>query len=356
MKILYDYQAFNQHHGGVSRYHVELIKNLRKIGVECDIPYLFSGNVYLEEIGVQHANLLQYWNSGICSNGMKWMDQKICLHSIKKGKFDIFHPTFLNPYYVGHTKGKPVVQTMHDLIHEKTDRFDSAIVRARRAQVLKDADAVICISKETKNDLLRFYDVPEEKVHLVYHGSDQNITSCPELPMFQFPYILYIGNRKEYKNWSRLLEAFSMLSKDVHLVCTGVPFDRDEFQQIKRLSVSDRVHQFFASENEMINLLSYAVAFIYPSMMEGFGLPILEAYRSLCPCIISDILCFHEVAGDAAVYFNPKSVDDIFEKLAKTIFDEQKLHKLKLLGAERLKKFTWEKTAKETLEVYKTLL
>lgn len=356
MNILYDYQGFIQHHGGVSRYHIELIKNLRKLGVECNVPFLLSENVYLDEAGIKHSNPLPFWKSKIRGKCMKWIDQKICLSALSKNKCDVFHPTFLNPYYIGHTKGIPVVQTMHDFIHEKIERFDSEIVRAKRKKVLDNANAIICISQETKNDLQRFYDVPDEKIHLVYHGSDQNIISCSDTPLFDFPYLLYIGNRKGYKNFSRFIEAFSKIPNEIHLVCTGVPFSEEEQGRIKQLGIEKRIHQMFATEGEMKNLLCNAVAFVYSSLMEGFGLPILEAFRCQCPCIVSDTLCFHEVAGNGAVFFNPESIEDMTDKISQTIYDEQILQKLRQVGKERLKLFTWEKTAKETLNVYKTLV
>lgn len=356
MKVLYDYQGFMQHHGGVSRYHIELIKNLRNLGVECDVPFLLSGNVYLDEVNICHANPFSFMKSKLQLKGMKWVNQKIDLHFLNSGKFDVFHPTFLNPYYIGHTKDKPVVQTMHDFIHEKTDRADSAVVRKRRKKVLEQANAIICISNETKNDLLEFYNVPENKVKVIYHGTNQDIISCTSKPIFDFPYLLYIGNRNGYKNFNRFINAFVKITKDIHLVCTGIPFNSEELQTLFQLGISERVHQKFVSEEEMKNLLCNAVAFIYPSMMEGFGLPILEAFRTQCPCIISDIPCFREVADNGAIYFEPHSVDDIYDKINKTIQNAGILQNLKQKGVERLKLFTWEKTARETLELYESVL
>ena len=354
MRVLYDYQAFNQHHGGVSRYHIELIKHLTKLGVYCEVPFLLSENVYLDEIGIKHINPLSNWRSNLRLNGMKWINQKICLSSIKRGNFDIFHPTFLNPYYVNYTKGIPVVQTMHDLIHEKIDRYDSKIVREKRKKVLNNADAIICISKETWNDLVKYYDVPESKLHLVYHGSEQSLISCNEKSLFDFPYLLYIGNRAGYKNFEKFLHSFAKLPKDIYLVCTGESFNYSECKKIKELGLSKRVYQKFVTEEEMKVLLCNATAFVYPSLMEGFGLPILEAFRCQCPCLISDISCFHEVGGKAAVYFNPDNVDDMTCKITQTIYDEEKLAALKNQGVEQLKKFTWDNTAQETLKVYKS--
>lgn len=357
MKLLYDYQAFNQHHGGVSRYHVELIRHLRKLGVDCELPTIFSENVYLDEIGAKHYNPLSSWKSSLRLNGMKWVDQKICTRYIEKGDYDIFHPTFLNPYYVGHTKGKPVVPTMYDLINEKFPSFsDSANVAAKRKIVLENATHILSISQQTKNDLIDFYNIDENKISVVYLGAEQDIYTAPFQRIFEKPYVLFVGTRDRYKNFDTFIKAFAQLKEDVDLVCTGVPFKAHEIETFDKLGISKRVHQMFASTDEMNQLMAQAEFFVYPSKAEGFGLPILEAFRCGCPCLISDILCFHEVASDSALYFNPGSVDDLQSCMEKVLGDNETREKLRNAGFDSLKEFSWAKTAKETLEVYKSIL
>lgn len=353
MKVLYDYQGFIQHHGGVSRYHVELIKNLRRMGVECDVPFLLSENVYLDEANIRHLNPLSNWKHPMKNNAFKWLDQKNCLRMICKGNFDIFHPTFLNPYYVGHTKGKPVIPTMHDLNNEKfPDYLDSSIVAAKRKKVLENADHIIAISQQTKNDLIQFYNVEEKQISVVYHGIDQNKYFTDKKRLFEKPYILYVGGRNRYKNFSTFLKGFALVHDDIDLVCTGVAFNSEELKLIIDLHLEQKIHQKFVSNEQLNQLMAQAVAFVYPSIAEGFGMPILEAFRCGCPCIISDIMCFHEVAGDVAQYFNPKEPEDIATVISRTINDEQLLASLRKRGFERMADFSWERTAKETLKVY----
>lgn len=356
MKILYDYQGLMQHHGGVSRYHVELIKNLRKLGVECDVPFILSDNVYLDEADIHHVNPFSWWNSGLKKNGMKWVSQKSSLVSLVKGDYDIFHPTFLNPYYIGYAKGKPVIPTMHDLNHEKFPQFDSEIVKTKRKKVLDDASHIIAISQQTKHDLMEYYYVKEDKITVVYHGIDQDIYTTNAPRIILKPYLLYVGGRNFYKNFKMFLKGFSLIKEDIDLVCTGVPFNTEELALIHELKLEKKIRQMFVTNEQMCQLMAQAVAFVYPSIAEGFGMPILEAYRCGCPCIISDILCFHEVAGDAAKYFNPKSKDDIAEVISKTITDSDVLNQMKINSIERMKHFSWERTARETLNVYEKLL
>ena len=356
MNILYDYQAFNQHHGGVSRYHVELIKNLMKLGVVCKVPFILSDNVYLDEAEIRHINPLSRWKSELKKNVMKWVSQKSCLNSLSRKDFDIFHPTFLNPYYIGHTKGKPVVSTMHDLNHEKFPQFDSDIVKAKRKKVLDDATHIIAISQQTKNDLMEWYNVDENRITVVYHGIDQDIYTTTAKRLFDKPYLLYVGGRNRYKNFTTFLIGFALLKEDIDLVCTGVPFNTEERNLIDELHIAGRIHQMFATNEQMNQLMAQAVAFIYPSIAEGFGMPILEAFRCGCPCILSDILCFHEVAGEVAKYFIPIEPDDIADVISKTINNQELLNHLRFEGIKRIIDFSWERTAKETLGVYKMLV
>lgn len=353
MKVLYDYQGFIQHHGGVSRYHVELIKNLRKLGVECDVPFLLSENIYLDEANIHHINPLSNWRHPIKNNVYKWFDQKNSLRTIGKGNFDIFHPTFLNPYYVGHTKGKTVIPTMHDLNNEKfPDYIDSSIVATKRKKVIENADHIIAISQQTKNDLIQFYNVEEEQISVVYHGIDQDIYVTDKKRLFEKPYILYVGGRNRYKNFSVFLKGFALVHDDIDLVCTGVAFNSEELKLINELHLEQKIHQMFVSNEQLNQLMAQAVAFVYPSIAEGFGMPILEAFRCGSPCIISNIMCFHEVAGDVAQYFNPEEPEDIATVISRTINDDQLLASLRKRGFERMTDFSWERTAKETLKVY----
>lgn len=357
IKILYDYQAFIQQVGGVSRYHCELIARLPQYGIIPCIPWILSDNLYIKGVGIRHGSIMPASRNKFKSNLYKWIDQKLCLRVMNKNDWDVFHPTFVNPYYINHIHDKPVVVIVHDLIHEKTERFDSEVVKKKRRIQLSYSDAVISISEETKKDLLHFYGdiIDESKITVIYHGAEQQIIHCKTQPLFNQPYILYIGTRNNHKNFSVFAKAFTKIPKDVILVCTGKPFSKEENEYLSKLGIKERIRQKFVSDEELQNLLCNALALIYPSTMEGFGLPILESFRCGCPTLISDILCFHEVAGDAAEYFDPQNVDSMASVINKTITDTKRLGKLKELGYERLKLFTWDRTAMQTAEVYKKI-
>lgn len=356
MKILYDYTCFEQRIGGVSRYHVELIKNLSQ-DIDTILQPLLTNNVYLKEIGHPCFDLFQSLHSNTKRMIYKQLNQWMSIYYLKFKEYDIFHTTGMNPYFVGKTD-KPVVVTVHDLIHEKYPEFvaKSDIVKKKRELELKRADAIICISEQTKHDLLQYHNVDESKISVIYHGADQEIIDNNQSPIYRFPYILFVGGRVAYKNFNRLIEAFSFIDKDIHLVCTGKSFTPEELSLISKYKLQNRVHNKFVSDDELNNLYCNALAFIYPSLCEGFGLPILEAFRCGCPCVISDIQCFHEVANDAAVYFDPLNIEDIANSIMSLISDDTKRNIIKAKGYERLKKFTWETCAKLTENVYRKLL
>lgn len=357
MKVLFDYQAFIQRVGGVSRYHCELIKRLPQYGVTPNIPWIFSENLYLNETGVRHGYFLKHLQRPMKTNAYKWFNQKCCIQALDKKDWEVFHPTFVNPYYIEHTKGKPVVVTVHDLIHERMSRFDSEVVKKKRRIQLEHANAFIVISEETKRDLLDYYGniVDERKVKVIYHGIEQTLIHCEDKPLLRQPYILYIGTREWHKNFISLVKALPYIPKDIFLVCTGKAFSKEELELFSRLRIEDRVKQKFVSDSELQNLLCHAIAFVYPSIMEGFGLPILEAFRCGCPTIISDIMCFHEVAGNAAQYFDPHEIDSIAYTINTTIENKVLLKKIVKEGYRRLKLFTWDITASRTADVYKQL-
>lgn len=356
MKVFFDYQAFNQTVGGVSRYHVELLKRLPDYGIEVDFPKIFTRNTYLKQAGY---NIRQPIGFGKYSNQLNsWLNQQICRHALRKTDADIFHPTFVNPYYADLSMPKTVI-TVHDLIHEKLLRNDSALIRHRRMRQLINIRGIICVSNQTKGDLLLFYPFLKEMdipIQVIYHGHTTD-SSHPghSKPLFDKPYVLYVGSRDSYKNFSFFLRAFTSVKSDVNLVCTGAPFSTSETMMINQLGLSSRIQQFFASDRELRNLYTNARAFIYPSLMEGFGIPILEAFGYECPVIASDIQCFHEVGGGAPCYFNPHDINELACTIERVIHDDTLRSTMIAAGKKRLENFSWDKMAAQTAEFYKLI-
>lgn len=231
---------------------------------------------------------------------------------------------------------------------------------------LKKASVVFSISRASKNDIIEVYKVPENKLVVTYPGVKpiSNFTrSASSGQAFQISnrnmghYILFVGTLQPRKNITRLVEAFSKIKPnhpDLKLVIVGKKGWQygEILESPKKFAVSKSVEFLdFVKDEELGRFYKNALCFVLPSLYEGFGLPVLEAMKYGCPVLISNVSSLPEAGGDAALYFDPQSPDDIAEKLEKVISNPKLRQEMKKKGFEQVKKFSWEKTAKETLKV-----
>jgi glycosyltransferase involved in cell wall biosynthesis len=169
------------------------------------------------------------------------------------------------------------------------------------------------------------------------------------------PYLLYVGNRDIYKNFIPFLVAVSPILQqyDLGLICAGGGgFNEVEHKAIKSHGVESYVEQRSITDPILAQLYSHAVAFVFPSLYEGFGIPILESMACRCPCVLSDRSSLPEIAGEAALYFNPDNVDDMRAAITKILDDKAYREGLVDRGTKRASIFTWERTVQETLSFY----
>lgn len=226
-----------------------------------------------------------------------------------------------------------------------------------KKEICEKAAGIIAISEHTKKDLIRFFNISPNKIKVIYHGSNLN----KEIRKMNLPkrYILFTGSRTLYKNFDLFIEAISNLlleDKELYLVCTGKEFDKNEKNNLKRLNIEDKVYQILANDDEMYTIYHNAECFVFPSLYEGFGIPILEAWESECPIALSNTSCFPEIADDAGEYFNPLDKSSIEKAIKNILYDKKRREKIVLRGKERLKEFSWDKTYKETLRFYEEIL
>ena len=382
MKVLYDPQAFDmQTHGGVSRCFAELYAH-RPAFVDASIFIKETNNVYLKDLGFPEAG--DVYKHFLCAKDTKlkhflfkltynlkygkfsrW-DKRPLINQyetesvIKKGDFDIFHPTFFDDYFLPFLGKKPFVITVHDMIPEIFS-MDHSQAKQKLAVIPKAAH-IIAVSGQTKKDLVRIMNVPEEKVSVVYHGADEESYIPSSTAPFAEEYILYVGTRYEYKNFKAFCKSCVGILKrhpQLKIVCTGVPFSPEEIQLFESLGIKDRmVHRFVQTRQELFDLYHYAITFVYPSKYEGFGIPILEAYKADCPVMLNRASCFPEIAGDAAVFFDLNSEKSDFEEQFETLYrltgDER--GELIQRQRERMKLYSWSKSAAQLADVYKDVL
>lgn len=381
MKVLYDYQAFQmQKVGGVSNCFVELIAHLPN-SVDWTIGLKESNNVHLREKGLLpdvkeqslvaenfltkrpfkgKATLFKYLNEHFNSfPSSEHINQKYCIDLLEEQDFDLFHPTFFHPYFLKYLGNKPFVLTVHDFI---TDKFCSPndVQTQRRKLLASKAAHLIAVSEQTKQDAVDFLHVPSDKISVIYHG-----VSIPDNIAYKKVvdgnYFLFVGRRGDYKNFKPMIKAMAEFLKkhtDYKLVCTAGDFNKDEMALFDNLGIKDRIVHVFASYTELLSLYKYAMAFIYPSLYEGFGIPILEAYAMRCPVLLSEESCFPEIAGEAALYFklnqHENTLTPLLEKFSRMSSEE--IDSLISKQNCQLQKYSWEKSAKQLADVYSMVL
>lgn len=362
MKILYDHQIFTwQRIGGISRYFVELMNNLPPEFASKQSA-LFTDNVYLSESSKFNNGISLFPGKSFRGKRRAYtlVNKSNTFRLLSTSGVDIFHPTYYDPYFLQRNK-KPYVITVYDMIHEKfADMFDANDpTREYKKKTVLNADKVIAISNQTKQDLIELYGMDEEKIQVVYLGHSVDINAVSEVKGLPSNYVLYVGARGGYKNFGTFLKAFAMLAHDnpdLSLVCTGGSFTAEEQAQITSLHLSERVFRFFVSDSQLTYLYRKARCFIFPSLYEGFGIPILEAFAAGCPIALSNTSCFPEIAREGGIYFDPYKVDSMVHALSVLLNDDVCRDEQIARGYEVLKQYSWKKMAEETADIYRSLL
>ena len=248
------------------------------------------------------------------------------------------------------------VTVFHDLQHKRHPEhfrwFDLPFwqlllwVSAHRSQTL------IAVSEATRADLLHFYGVPEAKIAVVPHGVDNALFGLRRLQIE--PFVLCVSTLHPHKNMERLIRAYARKKRDYWLVIAGFRGFRAQAieQLVDQLALGDHVRiTGWIGRQELYRLYDRALAFIYPSTFEGFGMPVLEAMAAGVPLACSNIAPLREVAADAALYFDPLDEDALAAALDRIVSDEGLQTRLAQAGRERARNFTWQRSAQKTLEV-----
>ncbi len=227
--------------------------------------------------------------------------------------------------------------------------------------VLAQAEHIICNSMATARDIADFYRIPDCKLTSVHLAYDQQNFQARDAPMGN--YFLYVGRQNIHKNLSRLISAFGKvcnLNKDVELWLVG-PQDRRYVPrlaaQASSIGISNRVRFLdYVAYDQLPVLLGGAIALTFPSLWEGFGLPVLEAMACGTPVITSNLSSLPEVAGDAALLINPYSTSELAEAMATVLNDSSCRQQLKAAGLARASRFSWEKTGQQTADILSRFL
>lgn len=295
---------------------------------------------------------------------------------LKKNPVDVFHTQYITPFFV--PRNIKIITHIHDISFfahpEFIKKSDLFFLKALIPVSLKRANKIIAVSQFTKDEIVKHYKIDPEKIEVVYNAVNEDFLrsdySGNELfdirKKYNLPeeYALYIGTLQPRKNIPMLVESFSKIKEKfpkIKLVLVGNRkahnFDTRIDETIEKLKISDEVvFSGFVDEKEKGALFQLAKVFVFPSLYEGFGIPILEAMSQKLPVLVSDIPVHREIAGDGALYFNPGNIDEMQEKLYNILADENLRENLVNLGLKRLDFFSWKKSAEKIFEIYQKLI
>lgn len=362
MRIGIDVRSLSRLKTGIGSLTYNLLKNLIKISKD-EQYFIYSCRDFDETFLNRASNVtIRRLNFPI---GTLWTQTVLPIQLIKD-KIDVFHsPETMTPIW----GNVPAIATVNDLIsfiHPFGHDVKARLAANLYPSVFKKSRKLIAISENTKRDLNSMFGIPEEKIDVVHISYDEDLFRPVEEPIrvlnkynIKLPYILTVGVLSPRKNISRLVEATGDVLKrglDTNLVVAG-PMGwqyKDVFDKVKALGLNDRV-QFIGPvpSSELPALYSGSSAFVFPSIYEGFGIPVLEAMACGAPVVASNTSSLPEVAGDAAVMVDPYKTNEIADAIYDLISNPEKAELFKKKGFERVRLFSWKKTAEDTLRIYR---
>lgn len=351
---------------GTRVYLKELLKRFGQLEPEADF-FLYHKNTFNSSLA---PPIFENYFVKQCPFPVAWMQTRFAWELFREVPDKLFLPIQAAPFFI--PQEVEVTATIHDLAFKKYPQTfpkrDLLKLNFLLNTAVKRADKLIAVSQSTKNDLLQFFpNLKEECIKVVHHGFDEEFFSA-RLPTEEIEknlsrynlrtgnYVLYVGALQPRKNLARLIEAFNIVKKsipDMKLVLAGeTAWLASEIIAARKKSIykNDIILTGRMGFEELRALYQGARCFAFPSLYEGFGLPLLEAFASGIPVLTADNSSLREVGGDAALYADALSVSDIALKLERLWNEERLRAELVVKGYEQLKKFSWDKCAKETLQ------
>jgi glycosyltransferase involved in cell wall biosynthesis len=348
---------------GIGRYYESLTKEFAKRGIKIytcvpnnlrnDFEKDFTNILNIEPIFVDYEKF-----------SLKgFFKQSEILKKFEKELTLFFYPHVNLPYYIP----KNVVITIHDL-RMLTKFWDRNEIKRKififyLKRALKHSTKIITVSNTVAKELKQNFKGTDKKIEIIYEFIDDKFINQNQSRhrIFDYPYILFIGNRRKHKNLSLLIKAFAIIKKKIphYIVIVGdKEKERDEVDiLVENLNIQERVIQFIKPSDEVIiSLYKFADLFVFPSLFEGFGLPPLEAVSLGCPVVLSDIPILREIFGEAGFYFNPYSEEDLARAILAIISNEE--FKIGLLEKqkERLKMFDKNKIIEQYISLFERMI
>ncbi len=383
MRLVVDGLIFQKDpHGGIARYFREILPRMCEQEPQLQVTLFTDGPVLAEiphhpQIHLRQAPAVHrtFRPKGLSRQlfyplrrlgGFAWNNlRQLWLSGETEA---IWHSTF---YTTPAAWKGPQVVTLHDLIPERfPDQLNDPMDHLGRRQKLKavqQARALICVSQATRDDFRRIYPDVDKQIFIVKNGyssvfrlletSNQADLLFPFIEMSDQPFLLYVGGRALYKNFASLLQAYRAWGQrsNIRLAVVGSPWTAAEQDQLDRDGLTSRlVHLGYLKDADLCRAYNQAAGLVFPSLAEGFGIPLLEAMACGCPIVASAIPSTLEVAADVPIYFDPADPSTLIPALDRLIAEGRDSARSQA-GLQRVQQFSWDKTASETLQVYRSL-
>jgi len=351
--------------GGPETYEVSLVRSLAALDRRNEYHVFCLSRAAVDAFHLTQENLRFH----VLRPAIRWISIPSGLPlGVLGNRIDLLHATFVPPP----VSPTDYVFTMHCLSSVVHPEFYRPTIRWRLNQLigrgLKKAKLVLCVSKDSRDQVAERFKVPEERLAVVHNGVSDRFRPVPRAEAQELvgriygvpgPYLLYVGRLEPRKNIGRLLAAFHRFrlhsKTDLKLVLAG---RRTEMscgldETIERLNLKDSLVELgYVDEEHLPALYSAAELFLFPTLWEGFGIPVLEAMACGTPVVTSNRSSLPEVAGDAAVLADPYSVEELADCIDRVCGDSALRAELRRKGLERAKLFSWQRTAQETLAAY----
>lgn len=367
MRIGFDAKRAFNNHTGLGNYSRFMIEALLKYAPEHEYLAYTPKPPKASNSGLQLAPKLPTTLVG----GGTWRSWLIN-NDLQRDNVDIYHGLSNEiPFGIKKSGVKSVV-TIHDLIFlrypELYTFIDRVIYDKKFRYACQNADAIVAVSQQTKDDIMEFYKIPSERIKVIYQDCQsifhtktdrQSIENVKNKYALNKPYIICVSSFSERKNQKRLIEAFQQLGlKDYELVLVGGKSKYSEMLfDSPPLGQSDGSVKglFGVPSSDLPALYQGAELCVYPSFFEGFGIPIVEALHCGVPVVAATGSCLEEAGGDGALYANPLDINDLAEKIYQVLTNEPLRNDLILKGKEHIKQFSAERIAEQLVELYQEL-
>ncbi len=342
MHVLIDARMIGDQPHGIATHLFQLLRQLEKIDRVNRYTLLICHPALKKQLSFECLQTKSRWIS--------LREQMELPGLIKKLKPDLYHsPSFIIPFYCP----VPFILTLHDLNHvrcREMKRFHTTLYyQTILKRAVRKAKKIITVSQFSKKEVIDYYKIPENKISVIYNGvsskfspleNKQHLDACRIKYRLPERFILWIGNSKKHKNLGSVVRAFERLKTDFKLVLMGVSYLHPQIHSVGHVDTED-----------LACLYQLSAFLVYPSLYEGFGLPVIEAAACGKKMIVSNRPPLSEIAGTTAILVDPLDINALANAMQRLLGDPQTYH-IDQEGIRHSKKFSWEDAARKTVEVY----